>query len=221
MSHTHETQEILAVTPQRRERGKMVEAPRDAQNGGIVASMGQHDAWAFYPDFLMEMRLLGGMPEAARRRNAAFAFAELWAQTHRSEKSNVRDAAAGGQPGERPTEEGDVDSDSALYEAEWLLVQMMLGDRRELIEWLAIEAVPPTYPLRLDGIAALKRSDDPKDLRLAATLIEKHKEQVEKVTAHMKFFMRRSGEAIDALDALEGIMEKANLETWKKNEKIR
>lgn len=205
-----EEKEIATVTPERRSRGKIVEVSRGAVAGGNVAGMGQHDAWAFYPDFLIEQRLLGDESDAQRRRNAAFSFAEIWAKTHKSEKSNIRDSSRGGQPGERHTSDSDIDSNAAWNEMEWLLLQKFLGAHRREVEWICLELQAPTYPINLDGVKALKASDDPALLRRAAEMIERRQQQQRVINAHIALFLGRGGAVIDALDALERALERAS-----------
>jgi hypothetical protein len=209
------TDKATTVTPERRGQGKIILTERETKLGG---ELGQQDVWAFYPDFLAEQQLLGDEQEAARRRNAAFAFRKLWAQTHRSEKSNIRDAAAAGQPGERPTQQAETDTDAAKRETEWLLVQKYLGAHRIEVEWICLERQAPAYPISLDGVPELRKSENPDDWKLAADLVKKRQSQQALINAHIfAFNAKRSGAVLDALDALEGALQRAREKAWKEN----
>lgn len=203
------TDEIKLATPERAGKGKVLLKPREVSAGGNVVSVGQVDAWHCYLDFLHDVGLLGPEPQAARRHDDGLAFFELYIRTHPSQKSNVRDAARGGQAGEGPTYEGDIGTTMDKLQTEWLKVTQYLGRRFKLLSDYCIDAMPPPAPITLG-----KKPESADELAEWLRVKARRDMQQSLVDAHITAFRLVCPAVLDALDALSEAMERAHADVW-------
>lgn len=228
------TDEIKLATPERAGKGKVLLKPREVSAGGNVVSVGQVDAWHCYLDFLHDLGLLGPEPQASRRHDDGLAFFELYVRTHPSQKSNVRDAARGGQAGEGPTYEGDIGTTMDKLQTEWLKVTQYLGRRFKLLADYCIDAMPPPAPITLGEepkapfLSALAQPKDEREAKAYQMEVQAwqddHREwsrlkarrdmQQSLVDAHVTAFRLVCPAVLDALDALSDAMERAHADVW-------
>lgn len=201
----------VLVTPERKERGRVVTTARTAHAGGRVAEMGQVDRWHSYLDFLFDKDLLGNKErEGLWRRDAGHDLMKLYTRTHRSDRSNVLSVVRGGDAGEGPVSEEEVGTAADRYMTEWLKVSTYLVAHKQFLHLYILNVKDvPSYPMDLAGINEMPHER-------ACWKIERWKMQCKVVETHVKAFEVaniRNG-VWNACDAIPQAMKRAHDQVW-------